>query len=63
MLRKQKELLMERLNDFEVTNRSLRHLLREAHRQESLGLRLSEQRDVLLRKLAESEDQVMVHIL
>ena len=58
MLAKQKELLMERLHDFESTNRALRRLLRDRHEQEAAGLRLSEQRDILLRKLSETEDTV-----
>ncbi len=56
MLAKQKELLMERLADFEATNRTLRKLLRDRHESEASGLRLAEQRDLLLKKLSETED-------
>ena len=60
MLSKQKSLLMERLTDFETTNRTLRHLLRDRHEQEAAGLRLGEQRDLLLRKLSETEETAQV---
>ena len=56
MLSKQKELLMERLADFEATNRTLRKMLRDRHEREAAGLRLTEQRDLLLKKLSETED-------
>ncbi|XP_074655417.1 uncharacterized protein LOC141908997 isoform X2 [Tubulanus polymorphus] len=56
LIAKQRELLMEKLADFESTNRNLRRLLREAHRKEAAGVRLIEQRDVLMRKLAETDD-------
>ena len=62
VLTKQKELLMERLADFEETNRALRQLLRERHEDESANARLAEQRDVLLRKLKETEDRMLVGI-
>ncbi|XP_067661876.1 outer dense fiber protein 2-like isoform X2 [Haliotis asinina] len=54
-LAKQKELLLEKLTDFEATNRTLRRLLREHHRHESSALRLSEQRDVLIKKMADMD--------
>ena len=56
MLSKQKELLMERLADFEATNRTLRKMLRDRHEHEAASLRLTEQRDLLLKKLSETED-------
>ena len=56
MLSKQKELLMERLADFEATNRTLRKMLRDRHEREAASLRLTEQRDLLLKKLSETED-------
>lgn len=56
MLTKQKDLLMDRLGDFEGTNRALRRMLRDRHEQEAAALRLSEQRDVLLKKLTETEE-------
>ncbi len=60
MLAKQKELLMERLADFEATNHSLRKMLRDRHEEEAASMRLSEQRDLLLRKLSETENSVHV---
>ncbi|XP_071097458.1 outer dense fiber protein 2-like isoform X4 [Haliotis cracherodii] len=54
-LTKQKELLLEKLTDFEATNRTLRRLLREQHSQEASALRLSEQRDVLIKKMADMD--------
>jgi outer dense fiber protein 2 len=56
LIAKQKELLMEKLADFETTNRALRHLLRDQHRQEAGSVRLEEQRDVLLKKLGEQDE-------
>ena len=56
MLSKQKALLMERLADFEATNRTLRKMLRDRHEREAASLRLTEQRDLLLKKLSETED-------
>ena len=63
MLAKQKELLLDRLADFESTNRALRRMLRQRHQEEADGLRLAEQRDLLLRKLSETEDGYQVLIL
>ena len=60
MLNKQKELLLERLMEFELTNRSLRRMLRERHEEEANSMRLREQRDLLLLKLRETEDSVQV---
>lgn len=60
MLTKQKQLLMERLADFEVTNRTLRSMLREQHERQAGEGRLCEQRDVLLSKLTQTEDTVQV---
>ena len=60
MLNKQKELLLERLTEFEFTNRSLRRMLRERHEEEANSMRLREQRDLLLLKLRETEDAVQV---
>ena len=62
MLAKQKELLMQRLTDFEATNRGLRKMLRDRHEQEATALRLSEQRDLLLKKLTETEDSLQVSV-
>ena len=59
-LARQKELLVERLADFEATNRALRRMLRERHEEEAAGGRLAEQRDLLLRKLSETEERVQV---
>ena len=53
---------MERLADFDVTNRALRALLRDRHEQEAAGVRLAEQRDLLLKKLSETEDRVQVRM-
>ena len=60
MLARQKELLIERLADFEATNRALRRMLRDRHEEEAAGGRLAEQRDLLLRKLSETEERVQV---
>ena len=56
VLMKQKELLMERLADFEATNLALRQVLRDRHEDEATSLCLAEQRDILLKKLSETED-------
>ncbi|KAG7480550.1 hypothetical protein MATL_G00057400 [Megalops atlanticus] len=57
LLARQKELLMQKLETFEGTNRALRHLLREHHGQETELIRLSEQREVLIKRLADAETE------
>ncbi|XP_050389971.1 outer dense fiber protein 2 isoform X3 [Patella vulgata] len=52
---KQKDLLLEKLADFEATNRVLRRLLREQHSHEAATLRLGEQRDLLMKKLSDTD--------
>ncbi|KAK3587189.1 hypothetical protein CHS0354_016885 [Potamilus streckersoni] len=54
-LSKQKDMLLEKLADFDATNRTLRRLLRSQHKQEAAALQLSEQRDILMRKLADTD--------
>ena len=58
-------MLLEKLADFEATNRTLRRLLREQHKQEAASLRLSEQRDLLIKKLADTDlsNEVSVKLL
>uniref|UniRef100_A0A673HXK7 Outer dense fiber protein 2 n=1 Tax=Sinocyclocheilus rhinocerous TaxID=307959 RepID=A0A673HXK7_9TELE len=56
LLTRQKELLLQKLEIFESTNRALRHLLREQHSREMDSLRLLEQKDVLLKKLSDVEE-------
>ncbi|XP_048115712.1 outer dense fiber protein 2 isoform X1 [Alosa alosa] len=55
LLAKQKDLLLQKLETFEGTNRTLRHLLREQHGREIDSLRLMEQKDSLLKKLTDIE--------
>ncbi|XP_062269460.1 outer dense fiber protein 2 [Platichthys flesus] len=55
VLGRQKELLLQKLETFEATNRTLRHLLREQHRSQVDSMRLSEQKDSLLKRLADTE--------
>ena len=55
MLAKQKDLVMDRLNEFEDVNRELRSLLHQRHEEEAANLRLMEQRDLLLKKLSEAD--------
>ncbi|XP_040915573.1 outer dense fiber protein 2 isoform X2 [Toxotes jaculatrix] len=55
VLARQKELLLQKLETFEATNRTLRHLLREQHGSQMDSIRLSEQRNTLLKRLAETE--------
>uniref|UniRef100_A0A671QMB2 Outer dense fiber protein 2 n=1 Tax=Sinocyclocheilus anshuiensis TaxID=1608454 RepID=A0A671QMB2_9TELE len=57
LLTRQKELLLQKLETFESTNRALRHLLREQHNREMESLRLLEQKDVLLKKLSDDKDK------
>lgn len=52
---KQKDSLLEKLTDFEATNRTLRRLLREQHQAETAAIRLGEQRDLLMRRLGEAD--------
>ncbi|XP_040013920.1 outer dense fiber protein 2 isoform X4 [Xiphias gladius] len=55
VLARQKELLLQKLETFEATNRTLRHLLREQHGSQMESIRLSEQKDTLLKRLADTE--------
>ncbi|XP_029469074.1 outer dense fiber protein 2 [Rhinatrema bivittatum] len=55
LLTRQKEILLQKLNTFEETNRTLRHLLRDRHSQESETQRLVEQKELLLKKLSDSD--------
>uniref|UniRef100_A0AAR2KGX3 Outer dense fiber protein 2 n=1 Tax=Pygocentrus nattereri TaxID=42514 RepID=A0AAR2KGX3_PYGNA len=55
LLARQKDLLLQKLETFESTNRTLRRLLREQHGREMDSLRLLEQKDSLLKKLTEVE--------
>nr|XP_046223982.1 outer dense fiber protein 2-like [Oncorhynchus gorbuscha] len=55
LLAHQKELLLQKLETFEATNRTLRHLLREPHGHELESTRMSEQKDVLLKRLTDTE--------
>ncbi|KAK7143275.1 hypothetical protein R3I93_014434 [Phoxinus phoxinus] len=56
LLARQKELLLQKLETFEITNRALRHLLREQHSREMDSLRLLEQKDELLKRLSDVEE-------
>ncbi|XP_042585868.1 outer dense fiber protein 2b [Cyprinus carpio] len=54
-LGRQHDLLEQKLDTFVETNRTLRRLLREQHGRETDALRLSDEKEMLMRKLAESE--------
>ncbi|XP_077078879.1 outer dense fiber protein 2b isoform X2 [Siphateles boraxobius] len=54
-LGRQHELLEQKLDTFLDTNRTLRRLLREHHGWETDALRMSDEREMLMRKLADSE--------
>ncbi|XP_041666127.1 outer dense fiber protein 2 isoform X2 [Cheilinus undulatus] len=55
ILARQKDLLLQKLETFEATNRTLRHLLREQHGSQMEAARLSEHKEALLKTLAETE--------
>ncbi|XP_038045814.1 outer dense fiber protein 2-like isoform X2 [Patiria miniata] len=55
ILGKQRELLLQKLEDFERTNTTLRQMLRDQHKSEAKRDQTEEQRDVLLRKLTQSD--------
>ncbi|KAM3874197.1 outer dense fiber protein 2 [Diretmus argenteus] len=55
VLARQKELLLQKLETFEATNRTLRQLLREQHGCQMESVRLAEQKDALLKKLTDTE--------
>ncbi|KAJ8263316.1 hypothetical protein COCON_G00157730 [Conger conger] len=57
LLGRQKDQLMQKLETFEGTNRTLRRLLRDYHGQETDLVRLWEQRDVLMKNLADAETE------
>ena len=59
-LAKLKEAFFEKMADFEATNRALRRLLREHHRSEGEAARLAEQRELLLRKVADGDAYIEV---
>uniref|UniRef100_UPI00398E3E25 outer dense fiber protein 2 isoform X1 n=2 Tax=Pristiophorus japonicus TaxID=55135 RepID=UPI00398E3E25 len=59
LLSRQKELLMQKLETFDATNRVVRQLLKEQHTQETDALRLSEHKEMLLEKLTQSEAENM----
>ncbi|XP_010786874.1 outer dense fiber protein 2-like, partial [Notothenia coriiceps] len=54
-LAQQKELLLQKLDTFESTNRTLRLLLREQHRAQMESERVSEQKDAFLKRLTDTE--------
>lgn len=54
-LGRQHELLEQKLDTFLDTNRTLRRLLREQHGRETDALRMSDEREMLMRRLADSE--------
>ncbi|XP_053138378.1 outer dense fiber protein 2 isoform X2 [Hemicordylus capensis] len=54
-LTRQKELLLQKLNTFEETNRTLRDLLREQHSREKDSQKLTEQQALLMKRLADSD--------
>ncbi len=62
MLSKQKQLVMDRLREFEEGNRELRTLLHQRHEEDAASLRLMEQRDLLLRKLSEADISGQVRV-
>ncbi|KAM4635773.1 outer dense fiber protein 2 [Polymixia lowei] len=55
VLAHQKELLLQKLETFEATNRTLRHLLREQHGCQMESIQLEEQKDTLLKRLTDTE--------
>ncbi|XP_034565746.1 outer dense fiber protein 2 [Notolabrus celidotus] len=55
VLARQKDLLLQKLETFEATNRTLRLLLREQHGSQIETGRLSEQKEALLKTLADTE--------
>ena len=62
-MQRQRESLLKRLADFEATNRTLREMLRERHEEEASAGRIAEQRDLLLKKLTETETRLEVRTL
>ncbi|CAB4021907.1 Hypothetical predicted protein, partial [Paramuricea clavata] len=54
---RQKESLLRKLADFEATNKALRKLLKEQSQYESNGKRLIGQQDVLLQRLAQTNEE------
>ncbi|XP_036835528.1 outer dense fiber protein 2 isoform X8 [Oncorhynchus mykiss] len=55
LLSRQQELLTKKIETFESTNHTLQELLRECHEREIESLRTSEQRQGLLKRLADTE--------
>uniref|UniRef100_A0A7N8Y3U3 Outer dense fiber protein 2 n=1 Tax=Mastacembelus armatus TaxID=205130 RepID=A0A7N8Y3U3_9TELE len=64
LLARQKELLLQKLETFEATNRTLRHLLREQHGSRQVeSVQLSEQKDELMTRLADTEAENAVSLI
>ncbi|KTF76702.1 hypothetical protein cypCar_00010424 [Cyprinus carpio] len=61
-LGRQHDLLEQKLDTFVETNRTLRRLLREQHGRETDALRLSDEKEMLMRKLTESEAEKRDHL-
>ncbi|XP_068430423.1 outer dense fiber protein 2 isoform X2 [Clinocottus analis] len=55
VLARQKELLLQKLETFEATNRTLRHLLREQQGSQGESVRVSQPKETLIQRLAHTE--------
>ncbi|XP_076822290.1 outer dense fiber protein 2-like isoform X1 [Clavelina lepadiformis] len=59
LLNKQKELLLQKLDEFETSNRTVRRLLQNEHKTLADVRRLEEQRDILMKKMADSDSDIL----
>nr|CAB3264551.1 outer dense fiber protein 2-like [Phallusia mammillata] len=59
LLSKQRDLLLQKLEQFEASNRKVRRLLQSQHKTISDVQRLEEQRDILMKKMADSDSEIL----
>uniref|UniRef100_H2ZEZ0 Uncharacterized protein n=1 Tax=Ciona savignyi TaxID=51511 RepID=H2ZEZ0_CIOSA len=59
LVAKHRELLLQKFEEFESTNRDTRRLLQTEHKTLSDVQRLEEQRDILMRKMADTDSEIL----
>ncbi|XP_078495501.1 outer dense fiber protein 2-like isoform X2 [Ciona intestinalis] len=59
LVAKHRELLLQKFDEFEASNRATRRLLQTEHKTLSDVQRLEEQRDILMRKMADTDSEIL----
>ncbi|XP_031570587.1 outer dense fiber protein 2-like [Actinia tenebrosa] len=57
VLTRQRETILQKLEEFDRTNKALRRLLRDTHQKEEVEMQLKQRQEVLLRKLTEADSK------